>query len=175
VVSQFGYEYGRTGDTARELARVLAPRARLSFLVHHAGSSIVAANRARLGVLDTLLGPTMSAAFCSGDAASFNAQMSALLGEAPQDPLIGELARSLPARLSRTQRERLAIWKAIEDALEPERCLGESLNACCVAEQRLDEWLDPLRGICDLLPPTVLREPGGEPIAWQIEGTALAE
>ena len=42
---------------AREIARVLAPGAKLSFLVHHADSAIVAATRARLDVIDMFLGP----------------------------------------------------------------------------------------------------------------------
>jgi SAM-dependent methyltransferase len=55
VVSQFGYEYGRTHKTARQLARVLAPAARFSFIVHHAGSTVVATNRARRSSPETFL------------------------------------------------------------------------------------------------------------------------
>jgi SAM-dependent methyltransferase len=173
VVSQFGYEYSRTDATAREIALVLAPDAKLSFLVHHAGSSIVTTNRSRLSALGAFLGPTMRAAFCSADAAAFHAQMSALIERHSHDTLIAELSRSLPSRLDRTERERIAIWNAIEEALAPERCLAESLNACCVVPPELDEWLGPLRRVCELLPVSVLREPNGDPIAWMIEGTCV--
>ena len=44
AVSQYGFEYSRTEVAAREIARVLAPGANLSFLVHHADSAIVAAS-----------------------------------------------------------------------------------------------------------------------------------
>jgi len=171
VVSQFGYEYSHTDAAARELAQALAPGARLSFLVHHSESSIVATNRSRLDALIGFLAPTMRAAFCSGEVASFNAQMAALTERHRDDSLIAELARALPSRLDRTPRERVAIWKAIEDALAPERCLADALNSSCVSAPELDEWLAPLRGICELAPVSVLREQNGEPIAWKIEGT----
>jgi len=170
VVSQFGYEYSQTDAAARELAQVLAPGARLAFLAHHSESSIVATNRTRLNALIGFLGPMTRSTFCSGDIATFNALMASLKEKHPHDSLIAELARSLPSRVERTPREKAAIWTAIEDALAPERCLADALNSCCVASTELDEWLAPLRAICDLAPVTVLRAPNGEPIAWKIEG-----
>jgi ubiquinone/menaquinone biosynthesis C-methylase UbiE len=171
VVSQFGYEYSQTERTAREMARVLGPNARVSLLVHHAGSSIVATNRARLDALVALLGQTtLHSAFCSGDAHAFDAQMSALVKRHSRDAVIAALARSLPLRMGRAARERAAIWSVIEDALAPERCLSEALQACCVAPEGLDDWLGPLRKSCDLDSPSVLCGPNGEPIAWRISG-----
>jgi hypothetical protein len=138
--------------------------------VHRADSSIVAANRLRLSALVAILGHNMRASFCSGDAAAFNAQMQALAARYPHDSLVAELARCLPSRLKRPQQERMAIWNAIEEALAPERYLADALNACCVGPEELDEWLAPLRGSCELLPVSVLREANGEAIAWRIEG-----
>lgn len=174
AVSQFGYEYSQTDATAREIARVLAPGAKLSFLAHHAESAIVASTRCRLNVIDQFLAPAMCAAFCSGDAAGFDAQMTALVGKHPQDALITELARTLPSRLSSSRETRARIWLAIEEALVPERCVSATLSACCVTESRLDEWLEPLRSACQLLPVSVLRESNGDPIAWSIEGLRRA-
>jgi SAM-dependent methyltransferase len=174
VISQFGYEYSTTDEAAREIALVLTADAKLSFLVHHAESSIVTGNRSRLNALNTFLGPTMRAAFCCGDVAGFNAQMSALIEKLPNDTLIAELARSVPSRLERAQQERIAIWNAIEDALAPERCLASSLNANCVAPAEINEWLGALRDVCVLMPVAVLREPNGDPIAWKIEGSRAA-
>lgn len=171
VVSQFGYEYSQTEWTVREVARVLGPNARFSLVVHHAGSSIVATNRARLDALVALLGQkTLRSAFCSGDADMFDAQMSALMKRHSRDAVIAALARSLPLRIGRAARERAAIWSVIEDALAPERCLSEALQACCVAPEGLDDWLAPLRKSCELESPSVLRGPNGEPIAWRIDG-----
>jgi SAM-dependent methyltransferase len=175
VVSQFGFEYGEPEATSRELARVLAPRARVSFLVHHAGSSIVATNRVRLQALADLLASPVRTAFCTGDGAAFHGQMHALRQRYPHDGLIAELTRSLPSRLGRAQREKAAIWNSIEDALAPELCLGRALDARCVAAARLDEWLRPLRGLFQLEPVEVLREANGTPIAWRIQGIRLAQ
>src|SRR5687768_1515040 len=148
VVSQFGFEYSRMEQAVLEMARVAAPGAPLSLLVHHADSAIVASNRSRLGVLTGFLAPTTRAAFGAGDSGALQAQLSTLLARYPQDGLLAELARSVPARLGRPQRERFAIWNALEDALAPERCIAESLRSCHVNPVDLDRWLQPLRGAC---------------------------
>jgi hypothetical protein len=96
--------------------------------------------------------------------------MSALLRKFPDDPMVSLLVRSLPSRLGRAQRERVAIWNAIEEALAPERCLAECLKRRCVAPAELDEWLAPLRSVCELTRIAALREPNGDPIAWIVEG-----
>jgi SAM-dependent methyltransferase len=170
VVSQFGYEYSRIDESAREIARVLAPGAKVSFLVHHAQSAIVSATRARLDAIDEFLGPPLRAAFCSADAAALASRLSALVGKHSQDDLVAQLAQALPARLSSPPAQRVAIWTAIEQALTPERRLSEALGSCCVGQSQIGEWLGPLRVVCELLPPAVLREPNGDPIAWSIEG-----
>jgi ubiquinone/menaquinone biosynthesis C-methylase UbiE len=175
VVSQFGFEYSRRDQAAREMARVLAPGARFSLLVHHADSPIAATNRERLDALAALLGPKMCTAFCTGDAAGLNATLAALARMHPQDALVAEMVRSLPLRLGRAQRERVAIWTAIEDALAPERYLSEALQACCVGAANLDDWLAPLRRLCEVKSVTVLRAGNGDPIAWQIGGSRSHE
>ncbi len=170
VVSQYGFEYSQTDLAAREIARVLAPGAKLSFLVHHADSAIVAATRARLAVIDMFFGPALRTAFCSGDAAGFDSQMAALIEQHAQDDLVACLSRALPPRLASPQARRIAIWAAIEEALAPERCVSGTLLACCVAPSQIGEWLDPLRSIGELMPITVLREPNGDPVAWIVDG-----
>jgi len=170
AVSQFGFEYSQTLESAREIVRVLGAGAKVSFLVHHAESAIVAATCARLRVLEDFLGPTLCAAFCSGDSARFTSHLSSLIGRHPHDDLIAHLARALTPRLGHPQGKRIAIWAAIEEALAPERRVSESLKSSCVAASRLEEWLGPLRSVCELKTVTVLREPGGVPIAWIIEG-----
>ena len=170
VVSQFGFEYSQRQLAAIEMARVAQPGAAFSFLVHHAGSAIVATNRARVGVLSGLLEHGLRTAFCAGDAPVFGARMSELVSRYPRDSLLAELAQSLPSRLARAQRERVAIWAAIEEALAPERCLADSLHACCVATARIEEWLAPLRAISVLEPVATLREADGTPIAWRVSG-----
>lgn len=170
AVSQFGYEYGELAEATSEMRRVLRPGAPVRLLVHHSGSAIVSTNHARVAVLEGLLAPPMRAAFCAGDVDAFGAQVRPLLTRHPTDSLLIELARSLPSRLTRPPRERVAIWKAIEDALAPERCLAEALDQCHVAPLELEEWTAPLRAAFELEPPQVLSEPDGTPIGWRLEG-----
>jgi SAM-dependent methyltransferase len=171
VVSQFGFEYSDCRRTVDELARVLAPGARLSMLVHHANSAIVATNRARRAALSGFLTAPVRTAFCASDGMTFQGQMQALQQKHPGDTLIAELARCLPSRLGRTPRERSAIWKSLEDALAPECCLAESLDARCVEPEQIEQWLAPLRGLCSRLSISVLPEVDGTPIAWRVEGS----
>jgi SAM-dependent methyltransferase len=170
AVSQFGFEYSQTNKTVRELARVLVADAKISFLVHHAESSIVAAGRARLNALAAFLGAKTRAAFCAGEAAAFNARMSALKELHPTDALVSELARSLPLWTDRARAERLVIWRAMEEALAPERCILEALDARCVAPEALEDWVSPLRVFFDLRPASVLHGLDGRPLAWRVEG-----
>jgi SAM-dependent methyltransferase len=170
LVSQFAIEYSDVAATAREIARVLAPGAGVSMLVHHAGSAIVAANRRRLDALRSLLENPVRTAFCGGEIQAFHAHMTALRTRHGQDELIAQLTSALPSRLARPAPERAAIWKAVEDALAPERCLAESLQASCVAETDLAAWLEPLSEVFRLRAPVVLRESSGQAIAWKIEG-----
>ncbi|HTU65989.1 MAG TPA: class I SAM-dependent methyltransferase [Steroidobacteraceae bacterium] len=168
VVSQFGYEYGQADDTVREMARVVARGAKLSLIVHHEASPVVAATRERLAAIDALLMPAVRAAFCGGDAATFHAQMASLTARFATDDLVAELAASLTVRLGRVAGTRLAIWRAIEDALAPERCVARALSACCVGAGEMAEWLAPLRAVFDLAPVTLLRDSAGAPIAWRV-------
>jgi SAM-dependent methyltransferase len=172
ATSQFGFEYADTGTSAAEMARVLAPRAPFSFLVHHAGSAIVAGERARLTALRAALESEMRATFCAGDA-SFTSRISALKNAHPHDALIAELARTLPMRLARPPRERHALWIAVEDALAPELCLAEALTSCCVAPEDLDRWTAALRSACELTSVSILHDLQGAPVAWVIEGAVM--
>jgi SAM-dependent methyltransferase len=174
AISQFGFEYGRTHKTARELARVLAPGGAFLLLVHHAESSIVATNRARLNALLALQQDEMRAAFLSGSVTALNAEMSSLRRDHPGDTLVAELARVLPPRTQMSGRERSAAWSAVEVALAPEQAILEALDSCCVAPEEIDGWLGPLRQFCAVTRVSVVRKPGGQSIAWQVGGLRCA-
>jgi SAM-dependent methyltransferase len=171
VVSQFGYEYSHADASAREISRVMAPDAKLSFVVHHAASAIVAETRARHSAVMAFLGAPLREAFCGGDVSGFNAQITLLVQRYPNDTLIAELARALPSRLGWMPDKRVATWETLEQALAPEQCISDSLLACCVAPAQMTEWLGPLREVSELFPVAVLREANGTPIGWKIEGT----
>jgi hypothetical protein len=66
---------------------------------------------------------------------------------------------------------RRQVWNSLESALAPERCSAECLDAVCVDPARIDEWLEPLCGVCDLACVAVLREPRGALVAWRIEAS----
>jgi SAM-dependent methyltransferase len=175
AISQFGFEYGRTHKAARELARVLAPRGTFSLVVHHAESSILATNRARLNALLALQQDEMRAAFLSGSVTAVNAEMSSLRRDHPGDTLVAELARVLPPRAQMGGRERSATWSAVEVALAPEQAILEALDSCCVAPEEIDGWLGPLRQFCAVADVSVVRKANGQPIAWQVGGLQRAE
>lgn len=170
AISQFGFEYSGTDATANEMARVLVRGGTFSFLAHHAGSAIVAENLARSHAIRALLSPEIRETFLAGEKPALTNQLKALLQAHPHDTLVTELVHVLPLRLTRAERERSAIWTAIEDALAPERCILEELHACAIAPEYLEDWLAPLRAVCDVPQPEVLREPDGQPIGWRIEG-----
>lgn len=175
ATSQFGYEYSRTHKTARQLTRVLAPDARFSFVVHHAESSVVAANRARLDAIRTVHAPDMRAAFLAGNIFVLKAKLARLQQALPHDTLVGSLARHLPVRATQGSAQRHAAWAAVEEALWPERTVLEALDACCVAPEELDGWLGPLRQFFSVTSVSILRKPNGDPIAWRIAGTRVSE
>jgi ubiquinone/menaquinone biosynthesis C-methylase UbiE len=170
VVSQFGYEYSQTDETATEIGRVLAPGAELSFLVHHAQSAIVRANREHMGAVVAFLAPSVRASFCAGDVGEFGAQLALLVQRYPDDALITQLARALPTRLGGLIDRRVSTWESLEQALAPEMRMSDSLEACCVAESQMDGWLEPLRTVAAMQPVTVLHEADGTPIAWCARG-----
>ncbi len=175
AISQFGYEYGRTHKTARQLARVLAPGARFSFVVHHAESSVVSANRARLDAIRTLHAPDMRAAFLAGNVFVLKAKLGRLQQAHPDNTLVGTLARHLPVRAREGAEHRSAAWSAVEEALWPERTVLEALDACCVAPEELEGWLGPLRQFFAVTFVSILRKPNGDVIAWCIDGMRLSE
>jgi SAM-dependent methyltransferase len=170
VVSQFGFEYSRTHKTAHQLARVLKPAGMFSIIVHHAGSSVVATNRASLNAIRTIQELDMREAFLAGNTFALGAKLSSLQQEHPGDTLVQELSRSLPDR-ARQGHERKTAWSALEEILAQERAILDALDACCVAPEELDGWLGPLRQVCAVTSTSILRKPNGAPIAWRIEGT----
>jgi SAM-dependent methyltransferase len=170
VVSQFGYEYGRTAEAAREIARVLVPGAPLSFLVHHSESPIVADSHLLLRALDQLVGAPFREAFLSGQAALLQQRLAALCRDCPGQRIVEQAARGLCVRINGPEVERAAVWNAVVSALGPERFMLRSLTASCVAPDKLTNWLEPLTEGFAIHSPSILRMGGGKPLAWKIEG-----
>ena len=170
AVSQFGYEYGRTGEAAKEVARVLAPGAPLSFLVHHSESPIAADSRDNLRALDQLTGAPLREAFISGQAAVLQQRLAALCRDCPGQRIVEQAARGLCVRINDPDPERAAVWNAVVSALAPEQFMLRSLTASCVAPDELTNWLEPLTEGFAIHSASILRMGGGKPLAWKIEG-----
>jgi SAM-dependent methyltransferase len=170
VVSQFGFEYGSVVRSATEAARVLAPGAPFSFIVHHAHSPIVRDDRFRGHGLRTILGRRIEQAFLSGVQAKLDRQLESVRRRCPSDVIVDQVASALRRRLSFSCDERRAVWRTIVEAMAPERELIVALENSCVAPEDLDEWLAKLSGPLDVLKASVLRRPDGEVVAWTVDG-----
>jgi len=172
AVSQFGYEYARAEQAARELGRVLAGGARFSFLIHHAHSPISRSERIHNQALKALMGEALCSAFLSADRAALDWQMRLLARRFAGEEIIALVAKGLRTGVGGSLNERTRIWQAIVSAIAPDRTLSDALLRCCVAPEELDDWLAPLRPTFEISPPSVLT--AGEPLAWRIEGTRLS-
>lgn len=169
AVSQFGYEYGRTEEAAEEVARVLVPRAHLSFLIHHPDSPLVAGMRLHRLAIQALCGGQVREAFVAGDADALNQCLEALKRQYP-DPIIDQAAHGLLIKIRQAPAQRQAIWNAVEEALAPERIMLEALDDFRVGHHDVGYWLDPLSKDFEIQPPAVVRVRRGEPISWLIQG-----
>lgn len=170
AVSQFGFEYGDAAQAAKEVARVLAPGAPFSFLVHHSHSAIVRQGRTRDSALRALLGDGVKHAFLSGAAEPLDRQLRPIRQRAPADPIVGQVAQALRGRIGLARGQRTAVWNAIVAALAPEHELIAALAAACVAPDAVQKWLASLSGQLEVIAASALRRSAGEAIAWRIEG-----
>ena len=170
AVSQFGYEYGDPVRSGEEIARVLAPGARLSFLIHHPEGPLVTAMRRHRRAIEELCGIRIQAAFFAGDATALSERIAMLKRECANDSLIEDAGRGLHTHISNPESGRLQVWRAIVDALAPELVMLDSLEFCCVDDRSIEKVVEPLCEAFELRPPTSLRTRRGEPIAWIIEG-----
>jgi len=173
AVSQFGFEYGHIREAALTLARVLAPGAPFSFLVHHAHSAITCEARARNAALDALLGTAVEHHFLSGNALELDRRIRPIQGRASADALVGQVAQALRARVGRDRAQRSAVWTAIAEALAPEREILVALETACVAPGDLSGWLANFPTELRTLTASAVRTPAGQAIAWRIEGVRL--
>jgi len=175
AVSQFGFEYGRVDEAAKELARVLAPGSPISFLIHHSESSVVSHNRARNRALGELTGAGIASAFRSGNAAALDQQLLSIMRQHPEEAIVGQLAQALRAHIGRDEKQREAIWGAVIDSLAPEREILAAMEASAVSPDRLDDWLNGLRAGFEIRSTSAMHKATGEAIAWIVEGVRKAE
>ena len=143
AVSQFGYEYGKAGTAAEELARVLAPGARFSFLLHHPEGPLVTEMRKHRRAIEALCGLRVQAAFFSGNATALAERFADLKRECSNDPILAHAERGLHAHIADNQFQRLHIWKAVTEALAPELYMLDSLEFCCADDRDIRDHACP--------------------------------
>jgi hypothetical protein len=136
AVSQFGFEYGRVDEAARELARVLAPGSPISFLIHHSESSVVSHNCARNRALGELTGVEIESAFRSGNVAALDQQLLSIMRQYPTEAIVGQLAQALRTHIVRGEAQRERIWGAVVDSLAPEREILAAMEASAETPER---------------------------------------
>ena len=168
AVSQFGYEYGDQDLAAAEMARVLAPRARFSLLIHHPDGPIVAAMRRHRQAIEGLCGLRVQSAFFSGNADDLADRLTTLKRDCP-DPLLDHAAVGLQAHIGQDEKARLQVWRAVADALAPELAMLDSLDLCC-GETDINHIVMPIMRWFELSQPALLATASGDPIAWAIQG-----
>lgn len=170
AVSQFGIEYADAGAAAAEVGRVLVKGAPVAFLVHHAESAVVARNGARNAALRALAGGRVEAAFVADDAGGLQSALDALARAHPGQEVIREFAHGL-ARVSLPPgAARRRLWGELSEKLAIERTILDALAGAALTPAGLAAWSATLAGHFALDPPAVLRNAGGEPIAWAITG-----
>ncbi len=170
AVSQFGYEYGRAEETAKELRRIMVPGAPLSFLIHHPEGPIVADMRRHRRAIESLCGLRVQSAFFSGNAQALAERLADVKRQCANDPIVGQAEHGLQIHLRDDELHRLQVWKAVADALIPELVMLDSLELCCSDRRGVDHLVEPLTHAFEMGAPDVLQSNIGEPIAWIIHG-----
>ena len=174
AVSQFGFEYGSVTKAAKQIARVLAPGALFSFIVHHALSPIVSEDRHRNRALSTILSSRVEQAFLAGQVARLDRELERVRLSSPSDAIVEQIADALRSRLTLCLKDRKTTWNAIVEALAPERELITALENSCVSPNSLDTWLGKIAGPLEILNSSELYRTNGQVIAWVIEGRIAA-
>lgn len=173
AVSQFGFEYCHVADGVREVARVLAPGAIVSFIVHHARGPIARDNLLSDGALRHLLSPSMEQAFLGGHADAVMRLIASLAPSHRADATVDLLANTLTERVTFAPHRRMRCWTAVMEALKPELALSAALKRSAVAASAMKAWLTPFCGyFCDIRPSELHVDQ--QPFAWQIEARRSA-
>ena len=170
AISLFGIEYGEIEQTAPELARVLRPGARFSFLIHHVESGIVREGTRRRRALLDLLSGKVKAPFLAGDNTGYDHHNAGLRSRYPGEPSIKLFTNYLRHHVTGTRSERQGKWRELLDALEPEIALLGQLEKSAKSDSETGSWLVPLLPIMRIVSVSIIRVASGQPIAWQVSG-----
>jgi ubiquinone/menaquinone biosynthesis C-methylase UbiE len=170
AVSQFGIEYGKIADIARELERVLKRGARFRFLVHHRDSELVRQGSMRRQALRALTNGPFKSAFLSGSLQGLDQQTRRLMAQYPSEPMVKLVSGHFHGAIASTRAQRQTIWQDLAEALDPEIWMLHQLEQCSMSADDLGRWLVPLLSRMFMVGGSVVRRKSGEPIGWNIHG-----
>jgi len=170
AVSQFGIEYGKIADTAKELERVLKPGARFRFLVHHRDSPVVRQGSMRRQALRALTSGPFKSAFLSGHLQGLDLQTRRLMKQYPGEPMIKLVSDHFHRKIDCTRAQRHAIAEDLAEGLDPEIWMLLQLEQCSLSADDLGRWLVPLLSRMFVVGGSVVRSKSEEPIGWSIHG-----
>jgi SAM-dependent methyltransferase len=185
VTSQFGVEYGDVGNAAAEAARVLKPEGRFLFVVHHAGSRVVAHNRARAealewasrgnGLLDKAVALARARALAPlPTPPAFQAAIADARRRFPGQSVAEEFTAAIAQRLDmgrgRPAGETVAALEELRARAEGELGRIAALERAARDASGADAMVGMLQAAgLEVDPPGILKD-AGAPLAWTIEG-----
>ena len=186
VTSRFGIEYGPLARGAGEAARVSRPGAHICFVLHHGDSPVLRHNRERLKALrwaakDSGWVDKAANLVCARATAAIPTPAAFRMAAAEASErfpaqsvgpeFFAGLIQLLDAGLGRPGASVPGLKALIQRADDEIGRLEALLGAACDT-QRLTELTDALtRGGIALAPVgTIDERPGGEPLAWLVEG-----
>lgn len=184
VVSQFGYEYGDTAQSAREVARVIAPEGSFLFLGHRLDGPIVAHNRARA---EALLWAIQGSGLFDRARALASARRTLPLPTPPsfrqavadaaqrfsRGSVATEIAQAVLQSLALPPHDSLAAIREIERKAKAELLRLNALLAAARDEKGAVALAEELRaaGLQSDKPVSVVNR-SGQPFAWKLAGRA---
>lgn len=187
VTSQFGFEYGDTVRTAREIARVLKPGGKLTLILHHAQGPILAHNLTRASRLDWALNQSHLLARARALVAArrlARLPTPALFKSAPAEARarfgpgsVGEefvtaILQTLELGANSPPEESLEVLQTLQNRAGNELARISALSRAACDRARIDELTAQLTAAeLTMTRPGLLHEIGPEPaFAWLLGG-----
>lgn len=168
AVSQFGIEYADRTGAIGELARILRPGSPITLVMHHADSPVVRHNHARDRALGEVAGTAVERAFLDGDRATLGALFAGLRSAHAGQDVVAEFEQGLGSALAQPAEARADMWRGLAAMVGKERDILSALAGAAIAD--CQPWLANLSASFAMSPPSVVKDAGGLPLAWLLEG-----
>lgn len=184
ATSQFGYEYGRTGEAAAEVARVLVSGGCFLFLVHDRAGPVVAHNRARVdalrwaaidsGLIDKARAlATARRTMPLPTPAAFRDAVGEAMRRFPGQSVAAEVSQAVLQSLSAgfSSQDSSTFIDQIERKATSELARLDALAEAARDEDGVEELVQELQNAgLEVEPARGMRNRRGDPFAWEIRG-----